>query len=694
MTVTSFSHTIVPTRVSATYRLGLAVVAVAMLLLPALYVCLIAATIWFVYWYLVTIDFTMVHEAGLWWVQAVVYLGPPFAGSVLTFFLVKPILARRPPQRAPLTIERAQAPALFDLIEDVCKHVRAPVPTRVQVDCHPNAWAGFLPGPLSIIKRDLVLTVGLPLVAALSIRDLAGVLAHEFGHFAQGGGLRLTWIIRHINLWFFRVVYERDRWDREFENWEAKADFRAAVPVLMARGCIWLSRKALASLLRAGHAISCFMLRQMEYDADSYEIKLAGSESFVHTMTRLRELNAGMQIAYRELSDTRALPSDLPQFVIEKCGEIPDDQLQQLRRTPDAATATMDTHPSDADRVRSAERAATAGALVGGSEPATSLFADFSALSSEATRHHYEHVLKLQFASTSVVANQDVIRENERRRELAAAVQTIFGHHVSVTRPLHLSMTELEGKDAGELRRMIADERSRMRAADTRGGTDHQRFEWLLMREGKAFAAEEVWRAGLMVPAAAKFDLASGTLEDARDTQAWAREEMGKLTAALDRLDRAASTRLACAIRLAGPEDGSLDMQGLPDAFNALSRAIPHAIEIHRCLWAQEAIRGPHPVPNPTPAMVARLDLLTSKAVTATAGTLACLGDTCHPLLEKKETLAAWLGLSSNVVTVDPATLSQRVMSLYWELLTRVAAIAQKVEDNRTRHDDSSRLPD
>lgn len=404
--MTSFSHTIVPTRVSASYRVGLAVVAVAMLLLPAVYVCLIAATIWFVYWYLATRVPTMVHMAGLWWVQAVIYLGPPFAGSVMAFFLVKPFLARRPREHAPIRLERQQAPALFELIEHICLQVRAPVPKQVQVDCWANASAGFLGGPLSLVRRDLVLNVGLPLVAGLSVRDLAGVLAHEFGHFAQGGGLRLTWIIRHINLWFFRIVYERDRWDRAFENWEASADFRAAVAVLMARGCIWVSRKALAVLLNAGHAISCFMLRQMEYDADSYEIKLAGSESFARTMTRLRELNAGMQIAYRELRDTRALPSDLPQFVIAKCVQIPEDQRQQLRRRPETATAAMDTHPSDGDRIRAAERAATTGALVGGSEPATSLFADFDALSAEATRHHYEHVLKLQFAPTAVVANQ------------------------------------------------------------------------------------------------------------------------------------------------------------------------------------------------------------------------------------------------------------------------------------------------
>ena len=29
-----------------------------------------------------------------------------------------------------------------------------------------------------------------------------------------------------------------------------------------------------------GHAVSCFLSRQMEYDADSYQIKIAGSAAF------------------------------------------------------------------------------------------------------------------------------------------------------------------------------------------------------------------------------------------------------------------------------------------------------------------------------------------------------------------------------------------------------------------------------
>lgn len=62
-----------------------------------------------------------------------------------------------------------------------------------------------------LFGNDLVLTIGMPLVLGLSLRQFAGVLAHEFGHFSQGAGMRLTFIIRTISVWFTRVVYERDQ---------------------------------------------------------------------------------------------------------------------------------------------------------------------------------------------------------------------------------------------------------------------------------------------------------------------------------------------------------------------------------------------------------------------------------------------------------------------------------------------------
>ena len=132
---------------------------------------------------------------------------------------------------------------------------------------------------MGVHQKDLVLTIGLPLVAGMDLTMLTGVLAHEFGHFAQGTGMRLTYVIRSINGWFARVVYERDSWDQWLVDAQHTSEHWAiSIIVALARLFVWMTRRILWVLMVIGHGVSSFMLRQMEFDADRYEARVSGSD--------------------------------------------------------------------------------------------------------------------------------------------------------------------------------------------------------------------------------------------------------------------------------------------------------------------------------------------------------------------------------------------------------------------------------
>src|SRR5213593_738108 len=98
-------------------------------------------------------------------------------------------------------------------------------------------------------------------------------------------------------------------------------DLHLDIVLHAARGCVWLTRRILWALMHAGHAISCFMLRQMEYDADSYEAKIAGSEAFESTAARLQVLNVATQVAFEDVRQSWAshrLPENLPLLIQHK----------------------------------------------------------------------------------------------------------------------------------------------------------------------------------------------------------------------------------------------------------------------------------------------------------------------------------------------------------------------------------------
>ncbi|HEX5139079.1 MAG TPA: M48 family metallopeptidase, partial [Planctomycetota bacterium] len=186
-------------RVRPLYRVGLALAAFAMIALPLLYVGLIAA---------VCVGIWLAAGAMESWAQptaGIVIVS--VLGGLVVLFLVKPLLARpgRAGARAPLALRRDRQPLLFAFVDRLCAVVGFPSPSRIDIDTEPNASASPRRGLVSLLRKDLVLTIGMPLAGALDLRAFAGVLAHELGHFAQGAGMRLTYVVRSINFWFARV---------------------------------------------------------------------------------------------------------------------------------------------------------------------------------------------------------------------------------------------------------------------------------------------------------------------------------------------------------------------------------------------------------------------------------------------------------------------------------------------------------
>ena len=193
------------------YRFGILFVTFAVLLLPLIYLTLIAAVGYFVYWH-ATANVGIVKAVRNVWGILFLYVGPLVAGAILIVFMIKPLFAR--PARGGLgrKLKHGQEPLLFAFVDRIADAVGAPEPQQIRVDCDVNASASFGRGMMGLFGRKLVLTIGLPLAAGLDLQQLAGVLAHELGHFAQGAGMRLTYLIRATSGWFARVVYERDEW--------------------------------------------------------------------------------------------------------------------------------------------------------------------------------------------------------------------------------------------------------------------------------------------------------------------------------------------------------------------------------------------------------------------------------------------------------------------------------------------------
>lgn len=432
------------------YRIGLAAVSLTMILLPLVYFVFVAlcgyglAHFAYDYW-------SFVNESAnpnIFGTLFMLVIGlPPFLlGLAFIALLIKPFFAPKPEPRQSFSLQHADAPQLFALIGWICRSLNAPIPSRMDVNLSVNAGVYFRGGLPSLFANDLVLELGLPLAAGLNLSQFAGVIAHEYGHFSQGAAMRAGYAVRVINGWFYRVVYERDRWDRFLLAQCERDDQRAIVLIVLyfTRFGIWFTRRFLWVLMWIGHLLSTFLSRQMEFNADLYEIRLCGSESFVAVQRRMYQLDLGAALAEKELIQKwkreKKLFDEIPAFIVQQAAQIPAEIQSRHHSVRDTVkTRLFDFHPSDAERIRRAVAANERG-VFHSTAPATSLFANFSELTRRVTLAHYRDLIGPSFGDDMLIPMEQTVRR--QAHDSSADAQKIERYFLGVPtalRPIYLA---------------------------------------------------------------------------------------------------------------------------------------------------------------------------------------------------------------------------------------------------------------
>jgi predicted Zn finger-like uncharacterized protein len=378
------------------YRLATVLAAFFMLLLPLLYLAMIGLVIAAICYHAVysVALFEHVRGRGIFAALAI-YIFPLLAGSLCVFFMFKPLFVRRARVVRERSITRGGEPLLFALVDKICKVVKAPRPRQINIDADVNASASFRNGIWSLFRRgDLTLTIGAPLAAGLTANQFVGILAHEFGHFSQGGGMKMTFIVRSINHWFARLVYERDEWDQWLADQinDEESDFRIKLVFFLSQVFVYLTRAVLWCFMMIGHVGCCILLRQMEYHADMFEIRLCGSKNFEQTTRRITELGIASQVAQYALIQEFVKGKrieDIPATIVENADKLNREQEKTVKKMLESEpTGILDTHPSSKDRIAAARRINAEG-VFDLDVPASVLFQHFDAITKNVTADIY-----------------------------------------------------------------------------------------------------------------------------------------------------------------------------------------------------------------------------------------------------------------------------------------------------------------
>ena len=415
----AFKQRVEPVRRSPLYNVGLAFVTIVMVLLPIVYFLIVVLAGYGVYYHATHNGSILSGGSGTRW-RIVAYFGPIVVGSILVVFMAMPLVPRFRRRPKPLhVITQANEPLVHELVMHICQAVNAPKPREIHLVMEPNAYAGFRKGFLSFFGNDLVLAIGMPLVSSLTLRQLSGVIAHEMGHFSQGVGMRMHYIIETINNWFGRAICGGSVLEEKLEEMTTGVGgtvglvtFFSQLFILVTKGILWVC-------MMLGYLVSNFFSRQMEYDADMYELRVAGSKDFEMSMYALALLSLGWQNTYNKGQHTMqklVLADDLPSLVKLEAKELGKKHKDNIINSVlDNATHLFDTHPSCRDRIAVAKRNTMEGSCRV-TASAKHIFTNFPNLSQSMTRNFYSEMLESKIGQFRLLPVEEYIEYYEKNR--------------------------------------------------------------------------------------------------------------------------------------------------------------------------------------------------------------------------------------------------------------------------------------
>jgi len=251
------------------------------------------------------------------------------------FHLAKSLLMQSAPPEG-FEITRQEAPQLFDWLDGMTAAAKGPRLRHVYISSDLNASVSRSTGALGFFGfGPVTLTLGLPLMQALTVPQLAAVVGHEYGHVAAKDNALGHWVYRIRNSW----LSLGDRLGLE-KLWYA---------LRLNRFYDWF--------IGVFSAYSFALSRRCEYEADAFSAKLAGAQHNAAALSAVAVRADELQRMFwsdlwkKAESDPSVAAIKPFHLMPEFFGQTRDQQkaiAAVLARTTDHAS----THPATMDRIR------------------------------------------------------------------------------------------------------------------------------------------------------------------------------------------------------------------------------------------------------------------------------------------------------------------------------------------------------
>lgn len=395
-------------------------------------------------------------------------IGLASLGLLVVFFLLKFLFKSHKIDRSHLTeLTQAEAPLLFNMIDDIVETVGTNFPKKVYISSDVNAsvfydsnfWSMFFP-----IRKNL--HIGLGLVNAVTQSELKAILSHEFGHFSQKT-MKVGSYVYHVNQVIFNLLYDDESYDTIMQRSSNESGFFSFFLII---GAELIER--IKGVLRTVYAIVnkhyMALSREMEFHADEIAAHVTGYVPLKNSLLRLSLADHSFQavlsfyedkIAENKTSDnifkehlyvTNFLAKNNNIDIVNNLPQVVENELHKFNKSKLVVKDQWASHPSTEDRIAMLEKTGLLYEHLD-DKPANLLFADIEKTQKALTQKLFKEVV---YSGESSALSFEEFQAAYKAYFLKNSFSNVYNGYYDSKNPLFFDLDKIE---LGEVNKGVSD---------------------------------------------------------------------------------------------------------------------------------------------------------------------------------------------------------------------------------------------
>ena len=382
------------------------------LILPLLYVLGLMAFLGYLGWLGYSWTQHLAYAPKLFW-QDALPLASISAGMLTWIFMLRPLLPHKSTIGVALKITPASQPSIFELVDELCWHLRLDPVEEIWLDTKGSIRSSVKDGIKGVSEGQMVLNIGLPVVSVTSLREFAALVVRELAMNAGGLGTTFSHLLREMNAWFYKALYERDPWEMDMST--ARDKETRFEKYLRVTTFIWMAvaKIPFGLLFLVARAISAAAMLRLSSGADQAAENLIGKDGWDRLQLKLGLLDqawAASKVEIRRGLAQNRLPENLSLLLARHVARVARDMKWPV-----------------ATKSGSVARGESILAHLPVEAPAASSFRSFVDLSRQVTFFYYQHELGISLHEHRLVAEEEVLHQTRREDESLVTIRRYFG---------------------------------------------------------------------------------------------------------------------------------------------------------------------------------------------------------------------------------------------------------------------------